>query len=68
MSSYRHLIVAMIVLALLGSVSAQQRRDRREPDRRNDRGGQRDARQQGQREIGQSIERQIGLITNTPQA
>ncbi|MCF7974976.1 MAG: aryl-sulfate sulfotransferase [Phycisphaerae bacterium] len=78
MSSYQRLIVAMTVLALLGSVSAQQRRERSDQnDRqgqpnnqspRGNRGGQQGGRQQGQGQTGQFVKRQIGLITNTPQA
>jgi len=72
------MILAMIVLALLGSVSAQQRRGRQDQGARQgqrnerpaqgDRRGQRGRGQPGQRESGQSIERQIGLIKNTTQA
>jgi len=78
MKTHRNIVLAMLVLALLGSVSAQQRRGRQDQGARQgqrnerpsqgNRRGQRGRGQPGQRESGPSIERQIGLIKNTPQA
>ena len=78
MKTHRNIVLVMLVLALLGSVSAQQRRGRRdqgdsqgqrnERPAQGDRRGQRGRGQPGQRESGQFINRQIGLIKNTPQA
>lgn len=79
MKTYRSLVAFIVVLAALGTVSAQQRGERSGQNNRqgqrdnqsrssNRSGGQGGRRQQKQGRTAQFVNRQIGLIKNTPQA